>query len=344
MHRSDGKTNTCETSTAQVTVANKTGLLHIMGLCRRQKGVSISEWEHQLIPLDLGIKIRENPCIDNFDAQFLLVIEAWHIILRDVTVLENDDSPASGYWPYALTRLNHLIMRCHDRIYRYYMLDPGVYRSDPDHSTTSVDDIGQGSIDDRGRGVIETDIALARMVVVEFLSVRFGAWLDGISKGEGENAHFSKRRASFNVDFTTMDLEWATANIDGSLEHVWAKLPIQMLFPEADLKHCSGSSLQKKQQEEPMKIFGPWGRDEDSISDLDLTDERIESSPSERSERLSRSPQHNCREADNIKEKTLRKKSPYRPSPSPTWYYQFPMSSMVMVGRKGVVKPKRGIK
>ncbi|TGJ78483.1 hypothetical protein E0Z10_g10279 [Xylaria hypoxylon] len=265
----------------------------------------ISEYEHGLIPLDDRNKIREKPSIDIFDDQFLHIIELWHGTLGNTSLLENEDSPISSHWPYALTGLNQLIMKCHDRIYRYRMHCPKVYRRESDHSTPFFHDTGRGVIDDMARGVIETDVALSRVVIVELLSANFGDWLDSNLGGRVALANFSKRRASFNVDYITMDLDWAIAGSDDVVTHAWAKLPIHMLFLDADPELLCIRFLQQKQRKELLKSSGAWGSNRYTLTPVDFRSERIEARESGQLEQLSLFTPNTCRQIGLTKDQTL---------------------------------------
>ncbi|KAI0532742.1 hypothetical protein GGR58DRAFT_507072 [Xylaria digitata] len=188
----------------------------------------IHEWEHEHISLDSYREIRKKPYTEKFDAPLLLILDRWNITLGEISVLEKEDSTVSRYWPCALTSLKHLITRCYDCIWRDHMRFREVFQfSAPRY------DIGRDVIDDMGRGVIETDVALSRVATAELICAGFGRWLRDIHKGNGDFAKFSERRASFNFDFVTIDLEWAI--IDNKvIHHVPAELPIRLLFPETE--------------------------------------------------------------------------------------------------------------
>lgn len=225
--------------------------------------MTCEKWESKVISWEDRKIIREQPCIDKFDAALLILAESWHIILNKLTSLESGDGSTDGYWPFAMTCLNYLVVRCHTIIYRYYMCFPGARRSEGGtHETRAMDTMG--------RGVPESDIAAARLMTVELACVNFGLWLEKFDDCDADK--FRSRRSSFNVNFVLMDIEWATLDSEGDFQHVWARLSLDRLFPTA--KACPnefrGQALQKKQRSKPLAYFGKWRDVEESVSELDL--------------------------------------------------------------------------
>ncbi|KAI1424497.1 hypothetical protein F5Y12DRAFT_715257 [Xylaria sp. FL1777] len=243
--------------------------------------MSFSEWLSELLPIGAQYELIEKPCTNSYDVQLLLILENWHRDLDALWRLERWDVNVNPHWPYAFTSLNHLLTRCHDRIYKR-----------------------------EGAGHPQTDVTLSRLIVVVLLSLNFGLWLEDIGLQDKWNfeqfsRRFRNRSSSFNVDFVAMDLEFSTA-AGNEVTHSWNQLPIKMLFPDADPKQFSGPLLQ--QQQEPLNFLGAWqseGIDELLVRVYGyLRDERIESNSrgSEQSERSWLPARDTRQEADSIQE------------------------------------------
>ncbi|KAF2969981.1 hypothetical protein GQX73_g3624 [Xylaria multiplex] len=186
-------------------------------------------WEHEHLSLDSCQEILKKPYTDKFDTLLLYILNQWGITLDTILVLEKEGSTVSRYWPYALKGLKHVITRCYDCIWRDHMRFREVFS----FSASRIDDIERDVIDDRGRGVIKTDVALSRVATVELICAGFGLWTRDIYAGKDGLDKFSGRGASFNFDFVKMDLEWTV--IDNEIiRRIQAKLPFRMLFPETE--------------------------------------------------------------------------------------------------------------
>ncbi|KAI3334124.1 hypothetical protein F4824DRAFT_225898 [Ustulina deusta] len=248
--------------------ASLDSLLHALNLCRYRDIMSSDQWRSELMPFETQWEIAEKPCTDDYDAQLLFIIEDWHRTLDSLRWLEAENMPVSTHWPYALAALNHLILRCHDHIFRYSMRPWHVRRCVPNGSA-----LGQDLL---GRGVPQTGVALSRLVTVALLRADFGTWLENIKmEADLSPFNFSKRCASFDIDFIGKDLVWAVAD-GGVIHHDWARLPLWMLFPDVNPEHFSRRRLHQ-QWEKPLHFFGAWRNEEDDFSELNLRDERIES-------------------------------------------------------------------
>ncbi|KAI1191806.1 hypothetical protein F5B17DRAFT_381104 [Nemania serpens] len=236
-------------------------------ICQGRCEKTAHAWETNIISEPDREAIRQRPCIHKFDAFLLILIESWFMVTNKLAPLESGDASTDGYWPYAMTTVNHLVMRCHNIIYRHYMCFPRFRRYDGIHVTRSVDSTG--------RGVPESDIAVARLAIVELASVNFGPWLEKFE--DGDVVKFRDRLTSFNVSFKTMDIEWVFVDDNGDFQHLWAGLPLGRLFPTAKVspEEFSGQALQKKQRSKPLTYFGKWSDVDDTVSELDLAEESI---------------------------------------------------------------------
>ncbi|KAI1164608.1 hypothetical protein F5B18DRAFT_239095 [Nemania serpens] len=243
------------------------GVADLLRLCEGRVHSIAEKWEDDILSWSGRKAVRERPCLSTYDANLLILAEAWHKDLNKLMSLESGDTSADGYWPWAVTFLNFLVMTCHTIVYRYYMCFPGFRQSGETHATRSIDSMG--------RGIPESDVAAARSVLVELTCVNFGIWLEKFE--DDDLAKFKSRRSSFNVSFTAMDIEWVTVDGQGDFQHVWARLSLGRLFPKAKThpEQFSGPELQKKQRANPLMYFGTWGDQEDDVSQPELEEINI---------------------------------------------------------------------
>ncbi|KAJ8126406.1 hypothetical protein O1611_g7232 [Lasiodiplodia mahajangana] len=78
------------------------------------------EWELEVLPRDAAAEIRKTPSNNRYDSRLLLIAENWIRWLHRISPLEVGEPSPENPWPFALTRLDHLIIRCHNRIYEHY--------------------------------------------------------------------------------------------------------------------------------------------------------------------------------------------------------------------------------
>ncbi|KAI1119296.1 hypothetical protein F5Y14DRAFT_446509 [Nemania sp. NC0429] len=236
-------------------------------LCQAKEDTIAGIWENLILTLEQRKRLRKQPWLNSFDAELLLLAEAWYISLGKFVLMESEDPFTQGYWPFAMVSMSCLIMTCHDFIYRSYMRFPGFSQADSTQATHSTDSMG--------RGVPESEIATARAVITELASVNFGVWLEKYE--DDDAAKFRNRRSSFNVSFIQMDIEWALVDNNGDFQHIWASLSLVKLFPEAKThpEKFRGPELLQEHRRKPMTYLGQWTGEETSVSELDLDEENI---------------------------------------------------------------------
>ncbi|KAJ2985785.1 hypothetical protein NUW58_g5349 [Xylaria curta] len=225
-------------------------LEEVQGLAARRDEMTNDEWITELVPVDAQKAITRKPCTDEYDPPTAshhrgLAHICWQYLASFSPSFGNFWSIElpfqAGIWPYALTRLNHLLMRCHDLINSYRLGIPEVRRLKHDHVTHDVDR--------KGRGIAATDVTLARLVVVELISLEFGLWLVSLWSDNAEviATRFFSRRGSFNADFGRMDIEWGVVGAQAT-QHTWSDLPLNKLFADMEPGDFNGLRLRTQQR------------------------------------------------------------------------------------------------
>ncbi|KAI3318467.1 hypothetical protein HD806DRAFT_540082 [Xylariaceae sp. AK1471] len=165
-------------------------------LIRRRNEMRAYAWEAQFISPQICRYVCGTPCTDYRDREFLTIIEDWLRPLRILSLREKEDACMANASPYIFRHLDHLIMRCYDRIYWYHLDHPDVLRHPGDHRTLCRD---------TARGATGSDVALARQVIAKLMHAGFGTWLENAWENTGDTVD-RFNNYSFLVNYVNMEV------------------------------------------------------------------------------------------------------------------------------------------
>ncbi|KAJ8127436.1 hypothetical protein O1611_g6201 [Lasiodiplodia mahajangana] len=194
--------------------------LAVLELCKRRWEMNSYDWELEVLPRAAIGEISKTPSINSYDSQLLLIAENWIRWLQLFSSLEVGEPSPEDPKPFALTRLNHLITRCHNLIYEHYTNYSRNSRSQE-----------KPPLYPETRKAIETDVDLARSLMSKLAIWSFGAWLACINH---RNVFSDCGKPDlYNVDFDKMEVEYVFFIDKGEAERSVIHNGIGMLFPGA---------------------------------------------------------------------------------------------------------------
>ncbi|KAJ8114086.1 hypothetical protein ONZ43_g4989 [Nemania bipapillata] len=213
----------------------------------RRDDMYAARFEELFVPRPAYMEVRNDPHVNGYDRELLIIAEDWSMSLSSLSRYENSNvSAISIHGRFAFTRLNHVIRTCHNIVYREYKYGLNPFgNANVEHSRYI------------GGPDVPRDVIAARLVICGLLSVDFGLWLE--TTYEDRFASFSRHRLSFTVDFCAMKITQATIDENGRCRRRRMNLLIHDLFPYGGRpREFLGSRLKSKHQRIPLPLVGAW--------------------------------------------------------------------------------------